>query len=130
MFCYSTPGYQDLPGDPTRNSPGAAQFYAAFAQWCHNDNAGLSCIFSRRECAGLSARGDRGRPYGSVHRSRYPAEFQNDLFFTDVNDGEVFVVDVNYRSDVKFLYKSRTAPIAFSQGPDGYMYVANLYEIL
>ena len=56
----------------------------------------------------------------------YPAEFQNDIFFTDVNDGEVFVVDVNDRSDVKFLYSSEDFPVSFSEGPDGYVYVANL----
>ena len=58
--------------------------------------------------------------------SRYPAEFQNDVFFTDVNDGKVFVVDVNNRSDVKYLYSTEAVPVAFSQGPDGYVYVANL----
>ena len=66
-----------------------------------------------------------GAPY-VYSGSRYPAEFQNDLFFTDVADGEVFVVDVNNRSDVKFLYSTQNYPVAFSQGPDGYVYVANL----
>ena len=58
--------------------------------------------------------------------SVYPAEFKNDVFFTDVNDGEVYVVDINDRSDVKYLYSSRGAPVAFKEGPDGYVYVANL----
>ena len=56
----------------------------------------------------------------------YPAEFQNDVFFTDVNTGRVFVVDIDNRSDVKYLYSSQGAPVAFSQGPDGHVYVANL----
>ena len=58
--------------------------------------------------------------------SRYPAEFQNDVFFTDMSTGQVFVVDVNNRSDVKYLYSTGAVPVAFSQGPDGYVYVANL----
>ena len=62
-------------------------------------------------------------PYSGT---RYPAEFQNDIFFTDINDGNVFVVDANNRSDVKFLYNTGAAPVAFSQGPDGYVYSANL----
>ena len=38
----------------------------------------------------------------------------------------MFVVDVNNRSDVKYLYSTQAVPVAFSQGPDGYVYVANL----
>jgi hypothetical protein len=58
--------------------------------------------------------------------SQYPAEFQNDIFFSDVNEGEVYVVDINNNSDVKYLYGSQLVPVAFSQGPDGYIYAANL----
>ena len=61
-------------------------------------------------------------------RTRYPAEFQNDIFFTDVTDGEVYVVDANDGSDVKYLFSTPNAAVAFRQGPDGYVYVANLYE--
>ena len=60
--------------------------------------------------------------------SRYPAEFQNDYFFTDTSTGQVFVVDLNNRSDVKYLYSTGAGPVSFSQGPDGYVYVANLVE--
>ena len=58
--------------------------------------------------------------------SRYPAEFQNDIFFTDVNNGRVFVVDANNRSDVKYLYGTQAVPVDFTQGPDGYVYAVNL----
>ena len=54
------------------------------------------------------------------------AEFQDDIFFADVVDGEVFVVDANNRSDVKYLYTTRAVPVDFSQGPDGYVYSVNL----
>ena len=47
-----------------------------------------------------------GGQTSSYSGSRYPAEFQNDFFFTDIVDGEVFVVDVNDRRDLKFLYGS------------------------
>ena len=119
------PGYQDLPRDPARNLPSAAEFYAAVANgtttitpayraFAHDENAPG---FSLGAIVGVDA------PYSG---SRYPAEFQNDVFFTDVNDGNVFVVDVNDRSDVKFLYNTGAAPVAFGQGPDGYVYAANL----
>ena len=61
-----------------------------------------------------------------VHTGQHYDPQLNDIFFTDVNDGEVFVVDVNDRSAVKFLYSTEGYPVSFSQGPDGYMYVANL----
>ena len=119
------PGYQNLPSDAARNLPSAAEFYAAVANgaititpayraFAHDENAPG---FQLGAIVGVDA------PYSG---SRYPAEFQNDVFFTDVNDGEVFVVDVNNRSDVKFLYSTRAVPVAFSQGPDGYVYAANL----
>ena len=122
-----TPGYQDLPGDPTRNSPGAAEFYAAVGSGAITITPAYRAFSHDENAPGYQLGAIVGVPTVAYTGSRYPAEFQNDLFFTDVNDGEVFVVDVNNRSDVKFLYKSQTAPIAFSQGPDGYMYVANLY---
>ena len=119
------PGYQNLPSDPARNLPSAAEFYAAVANgtitvtpayraFAHDENAPG---FQLGAIVGFDS------PYTG---SRYPAEFQNDIFFTDVNDGEVFVVDVNDRSDVKFLYSTEGYPVSFSQGPDGYVYVANL----
>ena len=119
------PGYQNLPSDPARNLPSAAEFYTAVASgaititpayraFAHDENAPG---FQLGAIVGVDA---------AYSGSRYPAEFQNDVFFTDINDGEVFVVDVNNRSDVKFLYSTQAVPVAFSQGPDGYVYVANL----
>lgn len=112
-----TPGYQNLAG--------AQAFYAAVANgdivltpayraFAHSENAPG---FQLGAIVGID----------DVYTgSRYPAEFQNDVFFTDVNDGEVYVVDINDRSDVKYLYSTQGAPVAFSQGPDGYVYAANL----
>ena len=39
----------------------------------------------------------------------------------------MFVVDVNDRRDVKFLYQAEGGPVHFSQGPDGYVYYADLF---
>ena len=119
------PGYQNLPSDPARNLPSAAEFYTAvengtititpaYRAFAHNES---TPGFQVGAIVGFDA------PYSG---SRYPAEFQNDVFFTDINDGEVFVVDVNDRSDVKFLYSTESFPVSFSQGPDGYAYVANM----
>ena len=119
------PGYQNLPSDTARGLPSAAGFYAAVANgaititpayraFSHADNAPG---FQAGAIVGVDA------PYSG---SRYPAEFQNDVFFTDINAGKVFVVDVNNRDDVKFLYSTGAVPVAFSQGPDGYVYAANL----
>jgi len=119
------PQYQSLPRDAARNLPSAADFYTAVANgaititpahraFAHDENAPG---FQIGAIVGVDT------PYSG---SRYPAEFQNDLFFSDVTDGEVYVANVNNRSDVKFLYSSQDAPVAFSQGPDGYVYAANL----
>ena len=112
-----TPGYQDLDS--------AAAFYAAVA------NGDITITPAYRAFA--HSESEPGFQVGAIvgidgvyTGSVYPAEFKNDVFFTDVNDGEVFVVDINDRSDVKYLYSSQGAPVAFSEGPDGYVYVANL----
>ena len=119
------PGYQNLPSDAARGLPSAAGFYAAVA------NGTITITPAYRAFA--HSESEPGFQLGAIvgvdvaySGERYPAEFQNDVFFTDVNDGEVFVVDVNNRSDVKFLYSTQAAPVAFRQGPDGYVYVANL----
>lgn len=54
---------------------------------------------------------------------KYPAVFQNDFFFTDVVDGDVFSVDTNDRTQLQFITKTNgSLPVNFIQGPDGYMY--------
>ena len=60
--------------------------------------------------------------------SKYPEEFANNFFFSDFSQGEVFSVDTNDRRDVKFLYKTETGfgPVHFVQGPDGYVYYADI----
>ena len=112
-----TPGYQDLAS--------AAAFYAAVANGTITLTPAYRAFAHSENAPGYQLGAIVG-VNGVYTGSQYPAEFQNDVFFTDINDGEVYVVDINNRSDVKYLYSSQGAPVAFSQGPDGYVYVANL----
>jgi glucose/arabinose dehydrogenase len=116
-----TPGYQELPGDPTLDRPSAAAFYEAVA----NGDIAITPAyraFSHEE-QGRAIVGISGPSYAG---SRYPVEFANDLFFTDVNSGAVFAIDSLDPSDLKYLYTSTDFPIGFSRGPDDYMYAVNL----
>jgi glucose/arabinose dehydrogenase len=112
-----TPSYKDLAG--------AAAFYAAVANGTITITPAYRAFAHSESAPGYQLGAIVGVD-GVYTGSQYPAEFQNDVFFTDINDGEVYVVDINNRSDVKYLYSSQGAPVAFSQGPDGYVYVANL----
>lgn len=61
--------------------------------------------------------------------NRYPAAFQNDFFFSDFSNGNVFSIDTNDRRKIEFLYNAgvnQFGPVHFSQGPDGYVYAADL----
>ncbi len=112
-----TPGYQNLSS--------AADFYAAVANGAITLTPAYRAFAHSESAPGFQLGAIVGID-GVYTGSQYPSEFQNDVFFTDVNDGEVFVVDIDDRSDVKYLYSTQGAPVAFKQGPDGYMYVANL----
>lgn len=59
---------------------------------------------------------------------RYPSIFDNDYFFSDVAQGEVYTIDLNNRLEVTYLYTTPTGfgPVHFTQGPDGYVYYADL----
>ena len=60
---------------------------------------------------------------------RYPAEFQDDFFFTSFDSGAVFTIDFNNRQDIKYIYTSggEFAPVHFVQGPDGFVYYAQYF---
>jgi hypothetical protein len=58
---------------------------------------------------------------------RYPTEFLNDYFFTDIVEGEIYAIDINDRTQVKFVTDiGDFGPSHFVQGPDGYMYLLDL----
>ena len=111
------PGYQDLPE--------AAQFYAAVASGAITITPAFRAFAHASDEPGFQNQAITSGD--AVYTgSQYPAEFQNDFFFTDIIDHEVFVVDVNDRRDLKFLYQATGVPVHFSQGPDGYVYYADL----
>ncbi len=57
----------------------------------------------------------------------YPPAFQDDFFFADFSGREVYTVDVNDRTSLKFLYaRGDAVPTDFVQGPDGYVYYADI----
>ncbi|MBL8581033.1 MAG: PQQ-dependent sugar dehydrogenase [Rhizobiaceae bacterium] len=59
--------------------------------------------------------------------NRYPAVFANDYFFANVTNGQVFSVDVNDRTQTQYVIDlGDYGPVNFTQGPDGYMYMADL----
>ena len=66
-----TPGYQDLPGNPTRNSPGAAEFYAAVGGGAITIARAYRSFFTTRMRRAISS-GLSWRPDCSVHRVAIP----------------------------------------------------------
>ncbi|MGI9479364.1 MAG: PQQ-dependent sugar dehydrogenase [Hyphomicrobiaceae bacterium] len=58
----------------------------------------------------------------------YPQDLFGSYFFADVSQGEIFAVNVEDRRDLEFLIKREgsLAPVHFSQGPDGYVYYADI----
>jgi glucose/arabinose dehydrogenase len=58
---------------------------------------------------------------------KYPAVFNNDYFFTNVTNGQVFSVDIDDRNQTQYVTDiGNYGPVNFSQGPDGYLYMADL----
>ncbi len=58
---------------------------------------------------------------------KYPAEFLNDYFFTDIPQGEIFAVDTNDRTEIKYVTNlDPFGPTNFVQGPDGFIYLMDV----
>ncbi len=113
-----TPEYQDLPE--------AAAFYAAVASGAVTITPAFRAFSHASADPGFQIQAITG---GDVvySGSRYPAELQNAIFFTDIVDGEVFIVNANDRRELLQLYNTAGGPVHFSQGPDGYVYYADLF---
>ncbi len=114
-----TPGYRDLPSanafyDSVAN--GTTQITPAFRAFAHDSSAPGFQV--------QAITGSEGVYSGNV----YPTALKGDLFFSDFSQGEVYTVDTSDRTDVKFLYFANgpVAPVHFVQGPDGYMYYADI----
>ncbi|MFY0610230.1 MAG: PQQ-dependent sugar dehydrogenase, partial [Hyphomicrobiaceae bacterium] len=113
-----TPGYQNISG--------ASDFYndvdagnivvtPAFRAFSH-DSAAAGYQVQSITGGGVVYTGDK-----------YPDLFQNDYFFSDFSQGEVFTLDANDRRDVTFLYNG-SGVVHFEQGPDGYVYYADIFD--
>ena len=57
----------------------------------------------------------------------YPVEFQNAFFFSDFSQGEVYFVNTTNPRSVQYLYPG-TGVVDFLQGPDGFIYYADLFS--
>ncbi|MFY0613639.1 MAG: PQQ-dependent sugar dehydrogenase [Hyphomicrobiaceae bacterium] len=100
----------------TFTAPSASEVTPAFRAFSHDNN---SSEFQIQAITG-----------GDVVYSGdvYPESFDGSYFFADVSQGEIFAVNTSDRDDVGFLIKREgaLAPVHFSQGPDGYVYYADI----
>ncbi len=114
-----TNGYSGLPE--------AAAFYAAVASGEIEITPAFRAFSHSSAAPGYQMQAITG---GDVVYTggQYPDAWDNNYFFTDVSQGEVFAVDVNDRRDVQFLYRTDSGfgPVHFTQGPDGYVYYADI----
>jgi glucose/arabinose dehydrogenase len=112
-----TPGYGELPE--------AQEFFDAVARG--------DIVLTAPLRAFSHAAGDPGFQLqsivaGSVVYSggQYPAEFLNDLFFSDFLTGNLFTVDIDASEELRFIGEA-PGLIHLEQGPDGFLYAANIY---
>ncbi len=115
---FRTPDYEDLPeasGFYDDVASGEIEITAAYRAFHHND---LEPGFQVSAIVGAS----------SIYTGyRYPSEFLNDYFFTDIVEGEIYAVDINDRTTVKFVADMGFfGPSHIVQGPDGYLYLLDL----
>lgn len=114
-----TPGYQNLPE--------AQAFYAGVAAGAITVSAPYRGFSHNNNDPGFQFQAITG---GDVDYdgNRYPEVFQNDYFFTDISQGEVFSVDLNDRTQLNYLYTTQSGfgPSHFTQGPDGYVYAVEI----
>lgn len=113
-----TPGY--------RNSAGADEFYAAV-------DAGTIVVTPPYRAFSQNER-DPGFEFQAIvgassiyNGDKYPAEFLDDYFFTDIPNGQIFAVDTNDRTELKYVTSvPGYGPTNFVQGPDGYIYLTDI----
>ena len=105
----------------------AADFYAAVAAGDIDITAPYRAFSHSSSDPGYQVQSITGG--GVVYTGdKYPALFQNDYFFVDFSQGEVFTVDANDRRDTAFLYSrpGQFGPVHFEQAPDGYVYYVDI----
>lgn len=114
-----TPGYQNIPE--------AAAFYDAV----NNGQIDITVPFR----AFSHASGDPGFQIQAITGGDvdytgnvYPDALQGTYFFNDFAQGELYAVSLNDPTNIQFLYKfpSGFGAADYTQGPDGYVYFADL----
>ena len=116
---------EEAPG--YRQFPEADAFYAAVAAGTITITAPFRGYSHDSSDPGYQVQSITGG--GVVYSGdKYPALFQNDYFFADFSQGEIFTIDTNDRRDVSFLYNrpGEFGPVHFEQGPDGYVYYVDI----
>ncbi len=113
------PGYRDLAS--------AQAFYAAVANGSARVVAPFRSFSHDSADPGFQVQAITGSEavYGGAV---YPASLANHWFFEDFAEGHVYAVNVNDRSQVKYLYAAPSgyAPVDFVQAPNGYVYAADI----
>ncbi len=116
-----------LPAQGYSQFPEAAAFYAAVEAGDITIAAPIKAFSHDSSDPGYQVQSITGG--GVIYTGdKYPALFQNDYFFADFSQGEVFTVDVNDRRDTSFLYNrpGEFGPVHFEQAPDGYVYYVDI----
>ena len=110
-----------------QNATGAAEFYAAVENGTKTVTAPYGAFGHAAAVPGYQNQAITG---GNVVYSgnKYPAALQGDYFFSNFPAGQAFTIDTNDRQQVNFLFKNTSpyAPVFYKQGPDGYVYFADL----
>ncbi len=110
-----------------RDMPGARAFYDAIAQGLVDPTLPLRAFSHDSSAPGFQMQALVG---GSVVYSgtRYPAEFNNDFFFSDFISGRVFSLDVDNPGELRLLTRldDRPGPVHMMQGPDGWIWYADI----
>jgi glucose/arabinose dehydrogenase len=113
-----TPGYQDLPS--------ASQFYQSVESGATKIAPAFRAFSHLSVDPGFQLQAIVGAD-DVIRSSAYPAALQNDLVFADFSQGEIYAVDVNNSSELKFLKKlDGLAPVHYSLGPDGFLYYVDI----
>lgn len=132
---FGWPYYEGGDGGSLLQTPGykgfstAAAFYAAVANGTIQITAPHRAFAHSEAAPGFQVQVIVGAS-GIASSTVYPDAFAGDYFFTDVAQGEIFSVDVNDPTKLKYLTTTLSGfgPVHFMQGPDGYIYYADLFS--
>lgn len=118
---------QIIQANGYNNLPEAIAFYAEVAAGNETIAPSFRAFSHRTNDPGFQVQAITGAD-DLIDSDKYPDELQDFYIFTDVSQGEVFAVNANDQRDVEFLYKTDNGfgPVHFKQGPDGYIYYANI----